>query len=82
MVKAPSDSGVPSPTVPKGKTLSKLRISDDINYLKSEAKSPSSAKNGDFDEYQTILSPESEPNQVFNNLGGSDKYLPKTTTKV
>jgi hypothetical protein len=59
----------------KTKTLSKLRITSDINYLKTDGKVKT--PNSVADDYQTILSPESEPNQIFENFGGSEKYLPK-----
>lgn len=67
------DSNVTSPTIPKAKTIAKLRITDDINYLKTDTKQ--ATKPADFDDYQSILSPESEPNQIFSNMGGSEKYL-------
>ena len=69
-----------SPTAQKPKTISKLRISDDINYLKSGNGEKESTPQ-ELDDYQTILSPESEPNHILGTLGGSEKYLPKPSKK-
>ena len=54
---------------------------NDINYLKLDDSSPKSEKPEPETDYQTILSPESDVNNVFGELGGSEKYLPKKTKK-
>ena len=54
---------------------------NDINYLKLDDSSPKSEKAEPETDYQTILSPESDVNNVFGELGGSEKYLPKKAKK-
>jgi len=63
-----------------GKTISKLRISGDINYLKDTNSPTTPTKSESIDDYQTILSPQENDKDavnVFEVLGGSQKDFEK-----
>ena len=87
MVSASSDGneGAPQKDSKTGKTISKLRISGDINYLKDTTSPTTPTKSESIDDYQTILSPqenEKDAVNVFEVLGGSQKDFEKVTFQI
>ena len=87
MVSASSDGneGAPQKDSKTGKTISKLRISGDINYLKDTTSPTTPTKSESIDDYQTILSPqenEKDAVNVFEVLGGSQKDFEKVTFHI
>ena len=83
-VSASSDGneGAPQKESKSGKTISKLRISSDINYLKDTTSPTTPTKSESIDDYQTILSPQENDKDsvnVFEVLGGSQKDFEKVS---
>ena len=81
-ISASSDGneGAPQKESKSGKTISKLRISSDINYLKDTTSPTTPTKSESIDDYQTILSPQENDKDsvnVFEVLGGSQKDFEK-----
>ena len=76
------NDGAPQKESKTGKTISKLRISSDINYLKDTTSPTTPTKSESIDDYQTILSPQENDKDavnVFEVLGGSQKDFEKVS---
>ena len=79
------NEGAPQKDSKTGKTISKLRISGDINYLKDTTSPTTPTKSESIDDYQTILSPQENDKDsvnVFEVLGGSQKDFEKVTFQI